>query len=734
MTKRLFIDTVHPEEIRVALAEDDKLEKFEFEITSKSSIKGNIYLAKVISVEPSLQAAFIDYGASRHGFLGFSEIHPNYYQIPINDQQEIEKTLQEAEQQHVTESETYSDTVESGDYSSSEEEFDTPSENRISKLKHQLYKRYKLQEVIKKRQVMLVQVVKDERGTKGAALTTFMSLAGRFCILMPNTDRPCGISKKISAPADRQKMKKILASLDIPKGMCVVIRTAAMNHTKQEIKKDLEYVLKMWEDIKAETLTSQAPCMIREEDNIVRRSIRDLYDKNVSEVIVAGEEGYKDVKAFMKRMLPGHVRKIKHHDDASMNLFKKYGLSEQIQTMYSTRVDLPSGGYLIINTTEALVAIDVNSGKSAKDRSIAATAIRTNLEAAVEVARQCKLRDLGGIIVVDFIDMVDEKSDLLLEKKVKEAFLDDRARVQISHISVFGLMEISRQRLHSNLMETHRITCPYCSGIGSVWSTESMSVQILRQIEEICTNPSVREIKLSVSHEAAIFLMNNKKSNLAELERQKHCRVLFDINLELAFTDFKLEVVRYEQQKQLEVANEKTTIRIQNKQKQNAKQKRKFVKKEKNASNETRQTEMVSETPIALEPHNQLKSEKQPERRTQKRRSRTKVDIQNTEVKPIELQVEEKQVVNNMASASVSPELVKFQERVSKTLDDSIGLINEKEQLEQSYSSLMQKAIIVSSEIDRQRQNTNMDVGSVLNSQPKAKRGWWNKLIKDDNK
>lgn len=525
MAKRLLIDGAHEEEIRIAISDDDRLEKFEFEILSKAQLKGNIYLAKIIRIEPSLQAAFVDYGRERHGFLSFNEIHPNYYQIPVSDKEKLDEIID------VALSKMPEDATE-------EEKFQV-----VFDIKAKFYKKYTIQEVIKKRQVLLVQVMKDERGAKGAALSTYISLSGRYCVLMPNTHKPYGISKKISSVAERTKIKNMLNSFNIPPEMCVVVRTAGTNKTKQELKRDYEFLNKVWTNMLDVVLKSQAPCLISEEAGILKRSIRDLYSKEIDEVIVEGESSYKTVKSFMKKMLPSHAQKVKNYKNYGTPLFCEYKLNEQISQMYSTRVPLPSGGYIVINTTEALVSIDVNSGKSIKQRSVEDTALETNLEAATEVARQIKLRDLGGLIVVDFIDMADSKNIKTIEKTLKQMFKSDKAKTQVGDISQFGLLEISRQRLKPNLMETHRITCPYCSGTGTIWSIESMMVQALRKLEESCAFENVKEVKIVLSPQTAVYLLNNKRSFITSIEKSRNCKILVGIDYDMSLSDFSVEPV-----------------------------------------------------------------------------------------------------------------------------------------------------------------------------------------------
>ncbi|MDR1236586.1 MAG: Rne/Rng family ribonuclease, partial [Holosporaceae bacterium] len=468
MAKSMLIDSAHAEEIRVAVVDGDKLDKFDFETPSKTQVKGNIYLAKIVRVEPSLQAAFVDYGGDRHGFLSFSEIHHDYFQIPVGDRQDLENHIQNAVSALL---------AEAGE---SAQELD-PKE--ISKLRYQFYRRYKIQEVIKKRQIMLVQVTKEERGNKGAALTTYISLAGRYCVLMPNTAKGSGVSRKVVNHEDREKLKKIIADFKMENGS-VLIRTAGIGHPKTEIIKDFNYLKKMWDEIRETTVKSTAPYLIHEEAGIIKRAIRDLYSRDIDSIFVEGEEGYKTAKSFVKKIMPSHVKKVKQYSDEKLPLFAKFKISEQINQIYSTRVDLPSGGYLVINTTEAMISIDVNSGKATRERNIAETALKTNLEAVAEIARQCRLRDLAGLIVVDLIDMTEKRNNSQVERCLRDALREDKAKIQVGTISNFGLLEFSRQRLRSSIVDANMITCPHCNGIGSVWSNESVAIQVLRKIEE----------------------------------------------------------------------------------------------------------------------------------------------------------------------------------------------------------------------------------------------------------
>ena len=519
----MLIDSAHLEEIRVAVVDGDKLDKFDFASPSKVQIKGNIYLGKIVRVEPSLQAAFVDFGGDKHGFLSFSEIHHDYFQIPVSDREELEARIQEAMAAHTD------------DEGEADEDIDS---REISRLRYQFYRRYKIQEVIKKRQIVLVQVTKEARGVKGAALTTYISLAGRYCVLMPNMSKGSGVSRKISNPKDRMKMKKIVSELNIENGS-TVIRTAGVGHTKLEIRKDFEYLKKLWDEIRGTTLKSTAPSLIYEEANIIKRAIRDLYSRDVESIVVEGEAGYKFTKDLVRKLMPSHAKKVKLYDDKKLPLFSKFNINEQVNQIYSTRVDLPSGGYLVINPTEALVSIDVNSGKSTRARDIAGTAIKTNLEAAVEIARQCRLRDLAGLIVVDFIDMEDKRSNNQVERCLREALREDKARIQVGAISNFGLLEFSRQRLRSSIADANMVICPHCSGTGFIWSDESIALQILRKIEETCMALDLSEVTVTLSTDVALYLLNNKKDFISSIEK-RGLKVKFAIDPTIAAVDFKI--------------------------------------------------------------------------------------------------------------------------------------------------------------------------------------------------
>ena len=524
MSKVMLIDAAHSEETRVAVVDGEKLEKYDFEVPSKCQIKGNIYLAKVVRVEPSLQAAFLDYGGDRHGFLSFSEIHPDYFQIPVEDRESLEAHIQNLMM-------TQMDTAEI-----TEDHLDN---HELARLRYQFYRRYKIQEVIKKRQIMLVQITKEERGNKGAAMTTYISLAGRYCVYMPNTPKGSGISKKINDSKDRAKLKKIVAGLPTENGS-VVIRTAGIGHTKAEIKKDFDCLQKNWDEIRETTLQSTAPCLINEEANVIKRSVRDLYSRDVENIIVEGKEAYQATRNFVKKIIPGHVKKVKLYDDPRVPIFSKYKIADQISQIYSTRVDLPSGGYLVINATEALIAVDVNSGKATRERNIASTALKTNLEAAVEIARQCRLRDLAGLVVVDFIDMEEKGNNTKVEKCLREALKEDKAKLQIGNISAFGLLEFSRKRLGASIIEANMNICPHCHGTGLVWSNEFVALQILRKIDETCSTQELSSVNVTISRDSALYLLNHKRDFIVDIEKRNNLKIVFNVDPDLVPTDFKI--------------------------------------------------------------------------------------------------------------------------------------------------------------------------------------------------
>ncbi|MDV3256292.1 MAG: ribonuclease E/G [Sphingomonas sp.] len=545
MSMRMLIDARHPEETRVAVATGNRIEEFDFESSEHKQLKGNIYLAKVTRVEPSLQAAFVDYGGNRHGFLAFSEIHPDYYQIPKADRDALlaEEAAHAAEEERLRAAEFEADDADEADtdgedMGGSDLEFEADGEEaaevgtgsarspvdesaaeELRKKRQALRRRYKIQDVIQRRQVLLVQVVKEERGNKGAALTTYLSLAGRYCVLMPNTSHGGGISRKISNGADRKRLKSIIADLKLPSTMGLIVRTAGLQRTKTEIKRDFDYLARLWDEVRERTLASSAPALIYRDSDLIKRAIRDLYHREIDEVVVEGEEGYKAARGFMKLLMPSHVRRVKPYSDPTP-IFQRYGVEDQLTAMYQPLVQLKSGGYLVINPTEALVSIDINSGRSTREHNIEQTAFATNLEAAAEIARQLRLRDMAGLIVIDFIDMEQSSHVRKVEKAMKEALKNDRARIQVGRISGFGLMEMSRQRLRTGVLEASTKACPHCEGTGLMRTASSAGLSALRIIEDEAARGRGDRILLRAGSEAAIYILNRKRAELAEIEER----------------------------------------------------------------------------------------------------------------------------------------------------------------------------------------------------------------------
>ncbi len=546
-TKRMLVDGIHPEETRIVVSNGNRLEEFDFESASRRQLRGNIYLAKVTRVEPSLQAAFIEYGGNRHGFLAFSEIHPDYYQIPVADREALLRDEEEEdakedeshddaseqtenaptdadaeadpqstegddeEDSHIEQAPANTEPVESiggGDALEDVQERRRPSPSR---------RNYKIQEVIKRRQVMLVQVVKEERGNKGAALTTYLSLAGRYSVLMPNTARGGGISRKITNAADRKRLKEIVGDLEVPPGQGIILRTAGASRTKAEVKRDFEYLQRLWENVRTLTLKSTAPCLVYEEGSLIKRTIRDLYSKEIDELLVAGADAHREAKDFMRMIMPSHAKNVQLYTE-DQPIFSRFGVENQLDSMFSPQVTLPSGGYIVINPTEALVSIDVNSGRATKEHNIEDTALQTNLEAAEEIARQLRLRDLAGLIVIDFIDMIENRSNRAVERKLKDALKNDRARIQVGRISHFGLMEMSRQRIRFGVVESSTHKCPTCNGTGVVRSVESLALMVMRQVEDHVLRKPGQSINVKVPTDVALYILNTKRGTLQALE------------------------------------------------------------------------------------------------------------------------------------------------------------------------------------------------------------------------
>jgi ribonuclease E len=657
MPNKMLIDATHPEETRVVVLRGNRVEEFDFESASRKQLRGNIYLAKVTRVEPSLQAAFVDYGGNRHGFLAFSEIHPDYYQIPIADRQALIDEEERAqrdldaeadyqarrrserahsagqrheriasdqvgeegsdenhamaaasetmvppatdvasgEPQHpaaevspeqvlavtaaaetpldlgqlqsdadkeavpVAGDEAPSDAHEptaeaasvapegragdnitevgatdtNGDEEMVESVGGADAMEEVPERPHRPRRQYKIQEVIKRRQVMLVQVVKEERGTKGAALTTYLSLAGRYSVLMPNTARGGGISRKITDAQDRRRLKEVAQDLEVPEGMGVILRTAGASRTKMEVKRDFEYLLRLWETVRDLTLKSTAPTLVYEEGSLIKRSIRDLYSKDIDEILVGGDDGYREAHDFMRMLMPSHAKNVKPFRD-TLPIFTRFGIENQLDAMFQPVVQLRSGGYIVINQAEALVAIDVNSGRATREHHIEDTALKTNLEAAEEIARQLRLRDLAGLVVIDFIDMDEKRNNRTVERRLKEALKQDRARIQVGHISHFGLLEMSRQRIRSSVLESSTEKCTLCGGTGHVRSVASVSLQLLRAIEETLLKGATHNLIVRTRTEIALYLLNHKRAHLRALEERFRIAITVNADVTIA--------------------------------------------------------------------------------------------------------------------------------------------------------------------------------------------------------
>ena len=533
MSKKMLIDAAHAEETRVVVVDGTRVEEFDFESQTRKQLRGNIYLAKVTRVEPSLQAAFIEYGGNRHGFLAFNEIHPDYYQIPVADREALmrDDSGDDEDDTPISRRASGGDDEDDNGADHAVDDDDDDVEEELARRKRRLMRKYKIQEVIRRRQIMLVQVVKEERGNKGAALTTYLSLAGRYGVLMPNTARGGGISRKITAVADRRRLKSVVNSLDVPQGMGLIVRTAGAKRTKAEVKRDYEYLLRLWENIRENTLHSIAPALIYEEEDLVKRAIRDMYDKDLEGIWVEGDAGYKEARDFMRMLMPSQSKKVFNYRDPTP-LFVKNKIEDHLAQIYSPVVPLRSGGYLVINQTEALVAIDVNSGKATRERNIEATALKTNVEAAEEAARQLRLRDLAGLIVIDFIDMDEAKNNRTVEKVLKDALKDDRARIQMGKISGFGLMEISRQRRRTGVLEGTTHVCEHCEGTGRVRSVESSALAALRAVEVEALKGSGAVI-LKVARSVGLYILNEKRVYLQRLLQTHglHVTVVVDDSL-----------------------------------------------------------------------------------------------------------------------------------------------------------------------------------------------------------
>lgn len=551
MTKQMLIDATHAEETRVVVMNGKRIEDYDVETSARRQLKGNIYLAKVIRVEPSLQAAFVDYGGNRHGFLAFSEIHPDYFQIPVADREKL-LALQEEEyaaEQRSRDNDTEEDTTDEDEALDADEprpeivsgEHDTGDEQSASRRMARFLRNYRIQEVIRRRQVILVQVVKEERGNKGAALTTYLSLAGRYGVLMPNALRGGGVSRKITSETDRRRLRDIVNKLDLPRTMAMIIRTAGASRPEAEITKDCDYLLQLWDNIRTHALSSIAPALIYEEASLIKRAIRDLFTRDIETVLVDGEDAWKNTREFTRLLMPHNTSRIRLWQNRGQNLFAHYHVESHLEAMFSPTVRLESGGYIVINQTEALVAIDVNSGKSTSQRNIEETALRTNLEAAEEVARQLRLRDLAGLIVIDFIDMESRRHNSQVEKRLKDALRVDRARIQLGRISHFGLLEMSRQRLRPSIAESMLSPCPHCQGTGFIRGVESMALQVLRSVEDEASRRRSSDIIVHVSPNIVLYMLNSKRAAISQLEQRHDMTIRFENDDTLPEGELRIE-------------------------------------------------------------------------------------------------------------------------------------------------------------------------------------------------
>jgi len=540
MANQILIDAVHQEEVRVAVTKNSRLEEYDFEFDSRRPIRGNIYLAKVTRVEPSLQAAFVDYGGNRNGFLPFAEIHPDYYQIPVADKE----ALLESNSKELNNDETDEEIDQNSNDPSHVEDLggdDFEEIETINKKRNKdLIKNYKIQEVIKKNQILLIQVSKEERGNKGAAITTYTSIPGRYCVFMPNSTSGGGVSRRIKNPKERKKLKNTLDKLNVPENMGLIIRTAGAKTTSTEIKRDYKYLTKTWDKIKENTLSSNAPSLIYEDGGVIQRSLRDLYSKEIDNVFIEGKETYKIAKNFMKLLMPSHAVKVKEWKEDSP-IFQKNNIEQQLSSIYADEVFLPSGGSLVLNQTEALVAIDVNSGSSTKYHNIEETALKTNLEAAEEIARQLRLRDMAGLVVIDFIDMEKFANRRSIEKKLKESLKSDRSKIQVGKISSFGLLEMSRQRIRSSIKEGVYSPCSNCDGTGLIRSIDSRSLELLRTISEISIKENIKKIDAEIPNEILNYLINQKRNLLIDLENNQGAAINFYGNALLRGNENKIK-------------------------------------------------------------------------------------------------------------------------------------------------------------------------------------------------
>ena len=686
MANQILIDAVHQEEVRVAVTKNSRLEEYDFEFDSRRPIRGNIYLAKVTRVEPSLQAAFVDYGGNRNGFLPFAEVHPDYYQIPVadkealleNNSKELNNDEKDEEIDENSNDPSHVEDLGGDDF----EEIETINKKRNK----DLIKNYKIQEVIKKNQILLIQVSKEERGNKGAAITTYTSIPGRYCVFMPNSTSGGGVSRRIKNPKERKKLKNTLDKLNVPENMGLIIRTAGAKTTSTEIKRDYKYLTKTWDKIKENTLSSNAPSLIYEDGGVIQRSLRDLYSKEIDNVFIEGKETYKIAKNFMKLLMPSHAVKVKEWKEDSP-IFQKNNIEQQLSSIYADEVFLPSGGSLVLNQTEALVAIDVNSGSSTKYHNIEETALKTNLEAAEEIARQLRLRDMAGLVVIDFIDMEKFANRRSIEKKLKESLKSDRSKIQVGKISSFGLLEMSRQRIRSSIKEGVYSPCSNCDGTGLIRSIDSRSLELLRTISEISIKENIKKIDAEIPNEILNYLINQKRNLLIDLENNQGAAINFYGNALLRGNENKIKAfdVNNNEIKIDKIIKKDGVIENTNETKQN-----KNNKKRKKGKNNK---------PTKLNENNES--------------TETKVEKKPKQKKDEDKNLSRKKVSKNSESMKNS--------KNKKKNDNKIKELKEKE-----TSSIVD---LMKSEPDETPKNAN-HIGAPIKGnekKEKPKSGWWNK-------
>ena len=742
MNKQMLIDASQPEETRVVVIKDSRIEDFDYDFEAKKQLKGNIYLAKVTRVEPSLQAAFVDYGGNRHGFLAFNEIHPDYYKIPIADR---EKLIAEE-----TDNDEASDETEDGD---SVETFGGDDLEDLEKRRRRLRRRYKIQEVIKRSQIILVQVVKEERGNKGAALTTYLSLPGRYCVLMPNTARGGGISRKITNQNDRKRLKKVLDDFGIPTGMTVIVRTAGSERTKAEIKRDYNYLIRLWNTIREQTLQSIAPTLIYEEANLVKRAIRDLYSKEIDEVFVDGNEAYRIAKDMMKTLMPSHAKKVQPYKNGGTPLFHKYQVEGQLNSINSPEVQLRSGGSVVLHQTEALVAIDVNSGRATRERHIEETALRTNLEAAEEIARQLRLRDLAGLIVIDFIDMDENRNNHAVERRLKDSIRADRARIQVGRISHFGLLEMSRQRLRPSLTEISSKLCTHCAGTGLLRSIEWSALYTLRSIEEEAIKSKPGRITVCVNPDCALYILNHKRDALANIEER------YDINVTvIADSDLGGETCMFQGENGERIS---PTARKSGDGDNDGKKHKRSRRRRRGRSEETQSENSPDSTKQADHPKDNESDEREGQRKRRRRgrrggrrrgRKSTHENLENKEGQSSPgLNIDEKAPTTDPVTNSLSENEKPISEKISekkrsegrhrqKTSRTSKKVVSAKEKQKEidapevqdsgSKESLKSGIAKKKTTASEKKPSSTSTTTSVDNNEKREKRtGWWNKVL-----